>query len=245
MLAVIGGTGFGHWPGLEVLKRGGQETPLGAASCGVVQGRLGGRSILFLARHGQPHKMPPHRINYRANLWALKQVGATHVVGVNCVSGIDPTLTPGTLVVPDQLIDYTTGREGSFFDGRFKPFQHVAFAWPYHRVWREELHSAASDAGLTIQAGGVLGVVQGPRLETAAEIRLMARDGNTLVGMTGMPEAVLARELEMEYASLCLVISHAAGVGEEEPTRAGTESVIEAGMPQVQRLLEALLARHA
>ena len=121
----------------------------------------------------------------------------------------------------------------------------MAFAWPYHRVWREELHSAASDAGLVIQAGGVLGVVQGPRLETAAEIRLMARDGNTLVGMTGMPEAVLARELEMEYASLCLVISHAAGVGEEEPTRAGTESVIEAGMPQVQRLLAALLARHA
>ena len=245
MLAVIGGTGFGSWAGMEVLRRGGQETPLGAASCGVVEGRLNGQSLLFLARHGQPHKVPPHRINYRANLWALKQAGATHVVGVNCVSGIDPTLAPGTLVVPDQLIDYTTGREGSFFDGRFKPFQHVSFAWPYHRVWREELHAAAAEAGLSLTAGGVLGVVQGPRLETAAEIRLMARDGNTLVGMTGMPEAVLARELEMEYASLCLVISHAAGVGEEEPTRAGTESVIEAGMPRVQRLLATLLARHA
>uniref|UniRef100_UPI002594DB4B MTAP family purine nucleoside phosphorylase n=1 Tax=uncultured Cobetia sp. TaxID=410706 RepID=UPI002594DB4B len=141
MLAVIGGTGFGSWAGMEVLRRGGQETPLGAASCGVVEGRLNGQSLLFLARHGQPHKVPPHRINYRANLWALKQAGATHVVGVNCVSGIDPTLAPGTLVVPDQLIDYTTGREGSFFDGRFKPFQHVSFAWPYHRGWREELHA--------------------------------------------------------------------------------------------------------
>lgn len=244
MLAIIGGTGFGSWQGMDVLKRGGQETPLGAASCGVVEGRLDGQALLFLARHGQPHKVPPHRINYRANLWALKQAGATHIVGVNCASGIDPTLTPGTLVVPDQLIDYTTGRDGTFFDGRFKPFRHVEFAWPYHRVWREELHAAACTANMALHAGGVLGIVQGPRLETAAEIRLMARDGNTLVGMTGMPEAILARELEMEYASLCLVISHAAGVGEEEPTRAGTESVIEIGMPRIQTLLAALNQRH-
>lgn len=244
MLAIIGGTGFGNWPGMEVLSRGGQETPLGAAACGVVKGRINGQTFLFLARHGQPHKVPPHRINYRANLWALKQAGATHVVGVNCVSGIDPALMPGALVVPDQLIDYTTGRDGTFFDGRFKPFRHVEFAWPYHRAWRVELQAAGADAGVCVVEGGVMGVVQGPRLETAAEIRLLARDGNTLVGMTGMPEAILARELEMEYASLCLVIGHAAGIGEEERTREGTELVIESGMQRAQALLEALLDRH-
>lgn len=127
MLAIIGGTGLTTMAGLDVLKRQSAETPLGAASASVVQGTLNGHDLLFLARHGHPYKLPPHRINYRANLWALKQAGATRIIGVNAVGGIDASLLPGALVVPDQIIDYTVGRECTYFDGRFKPLKHIDF----------------------------------------------------------------------------------------------------------------------
>ncbi|MCX2523702.1 S-methyl-5'-thioinosine phosphorylase [Larsenimonas rhizosphaerae] len=241
MLAIIGGTGLTEMPGLDIVGHFSSETPLGTASNGVTHGRLNGRDVLFIARHGHPHKLPPHRINYRANLWALKQAGATRVVGVNAVGGIDPLLAPGTLVVPDQLVDYTHDREATFFDGRFKPLKHIDFSWPYSAGLREALLQAGRDQGLSVVDGGIYGATQGPRLETAAEISRLARDGCTLVGMTGMPEAALARELALEYACLSLVVNPAAGVTDAEITMAEIEAALEGAMVQARGLLEHLL----
>ncbi|WP_106477123.1 S-methyl-5'-thioinosine phosphorylase [Phytohalomonas tamaricis] len=245
MLAVIGGTGLTEMAGLEVLKRHSSETPLGAASAGVIHGSLNDRELLFLARHGHPHKLPPHRVNYRANLWALKQAGATHVVGINAVGSIDPALGSGALVVPDQLIDYTHDREATYFDGRFKPLKHIDFSWPYSECLRAEIARAAVICGEQLIEGGVYGCTQGPRLETAAEIARMARDGCSLVGMTGMPEAVLARELSLDYACLALVVNPAAGVVEGEITMAEIEQALVGGIERVKRLIAALLKNEA
>ncbi|WP_227368161.1 S-methyl-5'-thioinosine phosphorylase [Halomonas sp. M20] len=241
MLAIIGGTGLTEMTGLEVIRRHSVETPLGAASTGVLQGTLEGRGILFLARHGHPHKLPPHRINYRANLWALKQAGATRIVGINAVGSIDPTLQPGALVIPNQLIDYTTGRESTYFDGRFRPLKHIDFSWPYDNSLRNTLVAAGRQAGETIENGGIYGCTQGPRLETAAEIARMARDGCGLVGMTGMPEAVLARELMLPYACLALVVNPAAGVTEAEITMSEIEAALDEGIERIKRVIGALL----
>lgn len=241
MLAIIGGTGLTQMAGLDVVKRHSAETPLGAASAGVVQGTLDGHDVLFLARHGHPHKLPPHRVNYRANLWALKQAGATRIVGVNAVGGIDPSLAPGALVVPDQLIDYTWGREATYFDGRYKPLKHIDFSWPYDEALRIELLAAGERAKEPLDDGGVYGCTQGPRLETAAEIACMARDGCRLVGMTGMPEAALARELEIPYACLALVVNPAAGVVEREIAMAEIEAVLVGGIERIKRVIGAML----
>ncbi len=240
MLAIIGGTGLTEMAGLDVVKRHSAETPLGASSSGVVHGTLEGSDILFLARHGHPHKLPPHRVNYRANLWALKQAGATRIVGVNAVGGIEASLTPGALVVPDQLIDYTMGREATYFDGRYKPLKHVDFSWPYSATMRSQLLTAGERCGETLIDGGVYGCTQGPRLETAAEIACMARDGCHLVGMTGMPEAVLARELEIPYACLALVVNPAAGIVEREISMNAIEAALVAGIERVKRVIGAL-----
>ncbi|RKR06386.1 methylthioadenosine phosphorylase [Kushneria sinocarnis] len=241
MLAVIGGTGMSELTGLELLRRHGSETPLGAASAGVLHARLAGRELLFLARHGHPHRLPPHRVNYRANLWALKQAGATRIVGVNAVGGIDPSLPTGTMAVPDQLIDYTHGRDSTFFDGRFRPLQHIDFSWPYTEALRQQLLGAAAECGETVRAAGVYGATQGPQLETAAEVARMARDGCTLVGMTGMPEAVLARELGLEYACLALVVNPAAGVVEREISLDEIHAALEQGIGRARRVVTALL----
>ncbi|WP_048307017.1 S-methyl-5'-thioinosine phosphorylase [Halomonas sp. PR-M31] len=241
MLAIIGGTGLTEMAGLDVVKRHSAETPLGAASAGVVQGTLKGQDILFLARHGHPHKLPPHRVNYRANLWVLKQAGATSIIGINAVGGIDPELQSGALVVPDQLIDYTIGRESTYFDGRFRPLKHIDFSWPYDNVLRNTLVGAGRQTGEAIEDGGIYGCTQGPRLETAAEIARMARDGCRVVGMTGMPEAVLARELSIPYACLALMVNPAAGVVESEITMAEIEAALENGIERVTRVIDALL----
>lgn len=242
MLAIIGGTGLTEMAGLDILKRHSAETPLGAASGSVVQGTLDGHDVLFLARHGHPHKLPPHKVNYRANLWALRQAGASRIVGINAVGGIDAALAPGALVLPDQLIDYTIGREATFFDGRYKPLKHIDFSWPYDEALRGALLAAGQRAGEVLEDGGVYGCTQGPRLETAAEIARMARDGCRLVGMTGMPEAVLARELEIPYACLALVVNPAAGVVAREITMAEIEAALLGGIERVKKVVKALLS---
>ncbi|MAX32379.1 MAG: S-methyl-5'-thioadenosine phosphorylase [Halomonadaceae bacterium] len=241
MLAIIGGTGLTQMQGLEVTKRHSAETPLGSASGSVLQGQLGEHEVLFLARHGHPHKLPPHRVNYRANLWALKQAGASRIVGVNAVGGIDPAHAPEALVVPDQLIDYTSGRESTYFDGRFKSLKHIDFSWPYDQALRQAVLEAGRAAGEALHDGGIYGCTQGPRLETAAEIARMARDGCSLVGMTGMPEATLARELEIPYACLALVVNPAPGVVEREITMAEIEAALVGGIERVKRVLGTLL----
>jgi 5'-methylthioinosine phosphorylase len=212
-LAIIGGTGLYQLPGLEIDERVALETPFGAPSDRVVTGRLGARRLAFLARHGEGHKLAPHRVNYRANLWALHALGARRVLGVNAVGGIGAAMAPRVLAVPDQIIDYTHGRPSSYCDIEGAEVRHIDFSEPYTGSLRRDVLAAARKAGVAIVDGGVYGATQGPRLETAAEIARMARDGCDLVGMTGMPEAALARELELEYACLALVANWAAGCG--------------------------------
>ncbi len=214
-LAVIGGSGLYDFPGLENATRRTVDTPYGDASGDVVLGNFAGMHVAFLARHGESHSLPPHRVNYRANLWALHQLGAHRVIGVNAVGGIRGDMGPRVIVVPDQLIDYTHDRITSYCDAEGAEVRHIDFSEPYTDSLRQQLLAAARTAGVVVLDGGCYGATQGPRLETRAEIARMKRDGCDLVGMTGMPEAALARELGLEYACLALVANFAAGCGDE------------------------------
>jgi len=214
-LGVIGGSGLYGLAGLEDVQRHSVETPFGAPSGAVVVGSFAGQRVAFLARHGEDHRLAPHRVNYRANVWALHRLGVRCIVGVNAVGGIRADLGPRTIVVPDQLIDYTQGRASSFHDVDGGKVQHVDFSDPYTASLRRQLLAAAQVAGVAAVDGGCYGVTEGPRLETRAEIARLRRDGCDLVGMTGMPEAVLARELAVDYACLALVANFAAGCGDE------------------------------
>jgi 5'-methylthioinosine phosphorylase len=215
-VAVIGGSGFASLGGLEVLGQEKPDTPYGPASAPVTRGLLGRAELLFLPRHGVGHNIPPHRIDYRANIWALKACGAERVVGLAAAGGIGNDFGPGILVVPDQIIDYTYGRGHSFHDVEEGDFLHVDFTRPYCEELRQALLGAGNELGLGLVDGGTYGVTQGPRLETAAEVVRLERDGCDLVGMTGMPEAALARELGLCYACLAFVVNWAAGKSEGE-----------------------------
>lgn len=216
MKAIIGGSGLGLIPALRLTRREVVRTPYGDPSCALSFGTLGGSEVVFLARHGYGHTLAPHQINYRANLWALQEVGAHAVLSVATVGGIREDLAPGTLALPDQLIDYTSGRSSTFFEGPDNPVTHVDFTHPYDLTVRQQVLASAAAAGEQVVMGGTYGCTQGPRLETAAEIRRMRNDGCDLVGMTGMPEAVLARELDLPYATLAVVANSAAGIGRSQ-----------------------------
>jgi len=216
--AVIGGTGLYKLAELEGVETHTVDTPYGTPSAPVRVGGFGPHRIAFMARHGEGHAMPPHRINYRANLWALKSIGATRVVAVNSVGGITEAWGPRVIGVPDQIIDYTHGRTVSLWDGEGEAL-HVDFGDPYTPSLRRALVEAAKAAGVPVVDGGCYGATQGPRLETKAEIERLRRDGCDLVGMTGMPEAALARELGLDYACLAIVANWAAG-------RAPTDEII-------------------
>jgi 5'-deoxy-5'-methylthioadenosine phosphorylase len=214
MLAIIGGSGLTQLANLEVTGREVVRTPYGDPSGAITLGTIRGAPVAFLARHGYGHTIPPHKVNYRANMWALAQHQVTYVVAVSSVGGIRSDLVPGTLAVPDQIIDYTYGREFSYFNGTDRSVVHVDFTRPYCEPLRERLLIAAGQAGERIVAGGTYAATQGPRLETAAEITRLERDGADMVGMTGMPEAGLARELGLCYAPIAVVVNYAAGRGE-------------------------------
>jgi 5'-methylthioinosine phosphorylase len=231
-MAVIGGTGLYRLAGLEGATRHAVDTPFGAPSDAVVVGRLAGKPIAVLARHGEAHALAPHRVNYRANLWALHHLGVQRVVGVNAVGGIRSDMGPRAVVVPDQLIDYTWGRAGSYCDAEGAEVRHIDFSEPYSPGLRAQLLDAARSAGVPVVDGGCYAATQGPRLETRAEVERLRRDGCDLVGMTGMPEAALARELGLEYACLALVANWAAGCG----------GVAEISLPEIFANLEAATA---
>lgn len=217
-VGVIGGSGARFASGLSLGEGAVVTTPWGDTSGPLREGSIDGRPVFWLARHGEHHTLAPHRVNYRANIHALRAHGVCHVIALNTVGGIASEALSGTLWLPDQIIDYTTGRESSFHDGSLLPLQHQEFAEPYDADLRGVLARAAAEAGIPVVFGGTYGCTQGPRLETAAEIRRMRRDGCDLVGMTGMPEAALAREAGLAYASLSMVVNPAAGMSDEPIT---------------------------
>jgi 5'-deoxy-5'-methylthioadenosine phosphorylase len=244
MLAIIGGTGLTQLANLEDTRRQIVRTPYGEASGALTFGRLNGREVIFLARHGYGHTIPPHAVNYQANIWALKTEGASRIVSVASVGGIRADLGPGVLAVPKQILDYTYGRRHTFFDGPDQPVTHVDFTHPYCDVLRGRLIEAARRVRQPIVDGGVYATTQGPRLETAAEIDRLERDGADMVGMTGMPEAGLAREIGMRYAAVAVVVNHAAGRADsaEGIHLEQINAVLQSSMTKVRALLAELVA---
>lgn len=241
-LALIGGTGLSRMQELAVRHRHDLQNHYGKPSAPVVEGDLDGMPVLFLARHGDSPQWLPHQVNYRANMRALKDAGASAIIAVNVTGGI--TVSAGTLVIPDQIIDYTWGRENTLFDRPEDPLVHVEFSRPFDDVLRQRLQTAVENAEVPWHDGGCYAATQGPRLETAAEVRRLEQDGCDIVGMTGMPEAVLARELAMPYAMLSLVVNPAAGKVDHEIDMAAIEAVLESGMVNVRRVLTDVAGTH-
>jgi len=244
-LAIIGGSGFAAMPELEIIDTRPVQTRFGAPSAELVRGRLAGLDLVFLPRHGPEHSIPPHRINYRANVQALGDARVDRILALAAVGGIAEDCAPRVLCVPDQIIDYTHGRDGSFYDGSDGGVVHVDFSFPFSEPLRRLLLESARATGVPVRDGGTYGVTQGPRLETAAEIRRLRRDGCDLVGMTAMPEAVLARELGIEYATLAFVVNWAAGLSEGEIGMDEINANLEQCTADVERLLVAVASRLA
>lgn len=241
--AIIGGSGLSELNGLSDLRYEKILSAYGAPSAEMTVGTIAGREVAFLPRHGAGHSIPPHKINYRANIQALKSIGVEKIYAVAATGSIDRALKARDIVVPSQLIDYTYGREHTFFGGKDGQVEHVDFSYPYTESLRQALLAAAARANVAIHDSGVYAATQGPRLETAAEIDRLDRDGGTIVGMTGMPEAALARELEMDYAVISLVVNPAAGRGGD--ALISMQEIYEhlnLGMQNVQLVLEELLA---
>ena len=237
MLAVIGGTGFSELVGLEGVQGEDIETPYGMSY--VEGGEIADVPVLFLPRHGHPPRFPPHRINYRANIDSLARMNVDEIVAVSVVGSVDPLLSVGDLIVPDQIIDYTRDRDGTFFDDEIS---HIDFTFPYDESVRQKLISALQSLpDDRYQTTGVYGCTQGPRLETAAEVRRLANDGCSIVGMTAMPEAALAREKEIAYAGISLVVNSGAGLNDQEIDLDGISTILEQGMLRTTNVIEALI----
>lgn len=244
MLAIIGGTGLTQLANLENTRRQIVRTPYGEASGALTFGKLNGRDVIFLARHGYGHTIPPHAVNYQANIWALKSEGASKIISVASVGGIRADLVPGSLAVPRQILDYTYGRKHTYFDGPDQPVTHVDFTHPYCDILRGRILEAARKVNQPIIDGGVYATTQGPRLETAAEVDRLERDGADMVGMTGMPEAGLAREIGMRYAAVAVVVNHAAGRADSAQGihLDQINAVLKSSMTKVRALLAELVA---
>ncbi len=236
-LGIIGGTGLTELEGLEVTDSKDVLTPYGEPSAPLVFGRFEGVEVVFLARHGNPHRVPPHEVNYAANIYALKQQGVTTIIGVNAVGGIEDVMGPAHVVIPDQLIDYTHGRKSSYFEGQMDTVTHIDFSFPYTESTRQLLIGAAELLDIAYSDYGVYACTQGPRLETAAEVARLERDGCHIIGMTGMPEAALAAEQNIDYACLALVVNWAAGKTENIITMEEIEQAIDEGMGYIRQIL--------
>jgi len=244
-LAIIGGTGLTRLKNLEIERREVMHTPYGEPSGALTIGTLRGKDVVFLARHGYGHTIPPHRVNYRANLWALKEHGVQRIIAVCAVGGIRADIVPAAVVIPDQIIDYTWSRDHTFFETDLTAVTHIDFTEPYCRELRERLISSARRAGVDVLTSGTYGATQGPRLETASEIDRMERDGCDMVGMTGMPEAALARELELCYAVCAVSANDAAGRSPGPIEMADIEQNLETGMARVRAILEQAISASA
>ncbi len=245
-LAIIGGTGITSFPGLKIERKRAVHTPYGEPSGPVTYGHYCDTTVIFLPRHGYGHHIPPHQINYRANLWSLHHLEVKRVLAFAAVGAIHPDMQPGDLVIPHQLIDYTWGRSHTFFEqgagDKDQPVVHIDFTQPYCGTLREHLLQAARQTSLRVHQQGVYAATQGPRLETAAEIDRLERDGCDLVGMTGMPEAALARELGICYATCAIIANAAAGRGAPSISMEEIDSNMQIGVENARTLLAELLA---
>ncbi len=237
-LAIIGGTGLTRLKNFEIERREVMHTPYGEPSGALTFGTLCGKDVVFLPRHGYGHTIPPHKVNYRANLWSLKQQGVERIIAVCAVGGISADIVPSAVVIPDQIIDYTWSRHHTFFETDLTSVTHIDFTQPYCQEMRDVLINSAGKANVDILSSGVYGASQGPRLETAAEIDRMERDGCDMVGMTGMPEAALARELELCYAVCAVSANAAAGRGSGPIRMEDIETNLQAGHDKVRAILE-------
>ena len=244
MLAIIGGSGLTQLSNLDVTRRLAVRTPYGEPSGALTFGRIAGEDVVFLARHGYGHTIPPHEVNYRANIWALKEQKVEGVISVASVGGIRADMQPGAVAVPHQIIDYTWGRKNTFFEGGEQPVTHIDFTEPYSAQLRRRILDAARTCGEAVSEDGIYAASQGPRLETAAEIDRLERDGVDVVGMTGMPEAALAREAGLEYATIAVVANFAAGRGNSlHGVRLDDiEPVLQKALARVRRIIEKLVA---
>ncbi|MDD9891359.1 MAG: S-methyl-5'-thioinosine phosphorylase [Gammaproteobacteria bacterium] len=250
MLAIIGGTGLSQIEGFKSAGFKRVATPFSEKRVAVELLQQGSQIIAFLPRHGKNHVIPPHKINYRANIWALHQIGITNIIAINAVGGIHPESGPGSFVLPDQIIDYTYSRAGTFFEESLEFVTHTDFTEPFSHELRTMLDNAFQLANQEAEGSkrlldkGVYGVMQGPRLETAAEIRRLQQDGCDIVGMTGMPEAALARELKLNYAMLALSVNWAAGIGESEILMSEIEANVKVGMDFVLAVVKKLINQY-
>ena len=240
-VAIIGGTGLRSLKNLEIERRQVMHTPFGEPSGPFTRGKLCGKPVVFLARHGTGHTIPPHEVNYRANLWALQDMGVDHVIAVAAVGGINPEMHPARLAIPDQIIDYTHSRDNTYFEGDLSQVTHIEFTVPYCDALREALIRAAQSVGVDVVTEGTYGATQGPRLETAMEINKLERDGCDMVGMTGMPEAALARELGLCYATIAVTANWAAGRGDGQISMEAIDQNLKEGMADVRAVLEQVM----
>lgn len=244
-LAIIGGTGLAALNGLTITHKEMIRTPYGEPSGPLTYGTFCQREVVFFARHGYGHTIPPHKVNYRANIWAMQHAEVSHVIAVAAVGGISDGLEPGTLVIPHQIIDYTWSRGHTYYEKDLERVTHVDFTEPYCAELRDHICTGAKSLDIQVVDKGVYAAMQGPRLETAAEIDRLERDGCTVVGMTGMPEAALARELDLCYASINVVANKAAGRNDGEIMIEDIHRTLESGMVQVRSLIEATIEQLA
>ena len=240
-IAIIGGSGLSKLPEVKINDEIIIDTPWGKPSAPIIIGEINKTNIIFLPRHGNDHAIPPHKINYRANIWALNKINTSKIISVNTVGGITESMNPETIIVPDQIIDYISGRESTFYEEDLEDVKHIDFTMPYAETLRDQLIKAAQAIKLKIYTKGVYGVTQGPRLETAAEISRLERDGCDIVGMTGMPEASLARELGLDYACCALIVNCAAGKSDMPITMEIIEKNLKNGLNNIKLLIAEIL----
>jgi len=240
-VAIIGGTGVATLDGFNQCENKCYDTPYGKISSPLLVGTYKDSEITFLQRHGANHSIPPHKINYRANIWSLKQHGIRTVIGLNTVGGISAECHTGAIVIPDQILDYTYGREHTFFDGIDSQVKHVDMNQPYHEAVRGCIYQACECAGVVIVGTGAYAATQGPRFETPAEITRLRRDGAAIVGMTGMPEVGLAKELGLPYASICLVVNAAAGQSGSSISLSEIRDALDSGKQKISHILHYLI----
>ena len=236
-IAIIGGSGLAELSELEVIDKKIIDTPWGRPSAPIIIGKLSSKDTVFLPRHGIDHKIPPHEINYQANIWALHKMNIDKIISINTVGGITKLMNPGCIVIPDQIIDYTYDRKNTFYTEEHKNVKHIDFTFPYSETLRNKLILGAEKIELNIQTKGTYAVTQGPRLETSAEIIKLERDGCNIVGMTGMPEAGLAKEIDIDYACCSLVVNWAAGKSNTPITMEIIEKNMESGIEQIKNLI--------